>query len=189
MIAQITEKIQSRLTLSGTWAKVYRFVEQITADDGRMVPAEYTSGSNYKAIEFDKYKGVIYTRLNGDIQISESELTSNPCKGSTEFVFPFRSVSIIKKEFSTNGCFADDYFGNKIVSLLNGISLSTVNGIRRTSVKIESIKHGNQTILNDEYSGFETKDFPFQYSYVAVDYSIVIIASLECITDLCEAYA
>lgn len=188
MIHKITESIASKFTISEVWAKVYQFVEPVTSADGKTVPAEYTSKGNYKAIEYDKFKGIIYTRLNGDVRLQESELTSNPCKGATEMTFPMRSVSVIKKEFSPDECFADDYFGNKIVSLINKLSLSSVDGIRRTTVNVESIKHGNQTLVNEEYDGYDKKDFPLQYSYVAVDYSVVVIANLDCLTQLCESY-
>jgi hypothetical protein len=191
MIEQIVNYIAAKYDTAKVWEKVYTFVEQKANADGSVIIATYAGKGQYTPIGYDKFRGIIYTRRNGKIGVSKFERDSGSgCVELKEFTIPFRSVSIIKRQFVSDDCFADNTVAENIIEKLNEKLTGLKTDIQAKSVRmnITGIDDNRASILAEEYSGQDIKDLLYNYSIVAVDFEVNVVANTFCMIKECEQY-
>lgn len=191
MIEQIVNNIAAKYDTAKVWEKVYPFVDQKANADGSVIIATYAGKGQYTPIGYDKFRGIIYTRRNGKIAVSKYDKDSGTgCVEYKEFNIPFRSVSIIKRQFVSDDCFADNTVAENIIEKLNEKFTGLKNDIQAKQVRVNvtSIDDNRSTILSDEYAGQDIKDLLYNYSIVAVDFEVNVVANVFCMVKECEQY-
>lgn len=164
----IYQAIVSKLSPLGYYNKNY-FVEIITRN-GVKEPAQWTN-NEYKAIlDIDKYD-LYFIRLNGNIQVTESDDVA--CDTTLTKVLPLKLVSIVKKkEF---GC--DSFVDFKHVSNIEKYLIGTykIQGFESvyTTLKTSNLDRN----ISNEYTG---KEIDFEYSIVQIDFTLTLVGNVNC---------
>lgn len=192
MLEVIVPYINSKIEALDMFQKLYGLCETLTSD-GKSYPAEYCN-NEYTKVEIDKYKGIVYHRLTGEIsteELPEEETVS--CSPFYSRTFPFRSVFIIKKEFLKNignDAYLESKIGNTLASNIatsNNKQLRIDLGADSVSIELNNIILNRNEIFESEYSGVDNF-FRYEYLYVAIDYSIIITGNVSCIINYnCES--
>jgi len=187
MLEVIVPYINSKIEALNMFQKLHGLCETLTAD-GKSYPAEYCK-NEYKQIEIDKFKGIVYHRLTGEIsteELPEDETVS--CDPFYSRTFPFRSVFIIDKKHLKsigNDAYLESKIGNTIASNLatsNNKQLRIDLGADSVSIELNNIILNRNEIFESEYSGIDNF-FRYEFLYVAIDYSIIVTGSVSCINE------
>jgi hypothetical protein len=192
MLKLIAEHLQGKLLGLSIWEKVHCFVEQVSSPS-LTAPHEYIAKGNYKALAYDKFNGMAYIRKTARVLMDPYEDTRNtrPCETAYNWTYPLRIVSIIKKTSLEDSVYVDDDLALRIIreiSTGNG-SLKTDLAAMTVKVKVSGYETGNRILISEEYPGKEAKDFPYQYSYMAIDLEVLVTSDITCIPNTCETYA
>ena len=191
MIEQIVNHIASKYDTAKVWEKVYPFTEQKANADGSVIIATYAGKGQYTPIGYDKFRGIVYTRRNGKISVSRYDKDSGSgCTELKEFNIPFRTVSIIKRQYVSDDCFADNTVAENIIEKLNEKFTGLKTDIQAKSVRVNitGIDDNRASILAEEYPAQDIKDLLYNYSIVAVDFEVNVIANVFCMIKECERY-
>lgn len=189
MLSEIVEHINTKISTLQLFEKTYGLCETITKD-GKSFPAEYCN-NEYKQIDFDRYKGVVYHRLIGNISTEElDEEQAVSCDPFYQRTFPFRTICVIKK--SQLGIDNDAYLESRLAQDLLVTIGETNNKELRQTLRVDSVVFevinlitDREEIFESEYSGIENF-FRYEYAYIAIDYNIIVSGSFSCSDLICQ---
>jgi hypothetical protein len=191
MLNTIIDTINTRIEGLNLFGQIYGLCSQITRDK-KTFPAQYCNGEYKQVSDFDLHKGIIYHRQTGEIsleEIEEEQIAANdPFYQRT---FPMRVVAVIKKDLL--GIDNDAYSESRVAQDFLSVIARTNNKALRESLRVdsvvfevESITTDREDIFKEEYAGFESNFFKYEYLYIAIDYNILVSGSLSCLEPICQ---
>jgi hypothetical protein len=191
MLNTIIGTINTRIEGLNLFGQIYGLCSQITRDK-KTFPAQYCNGEYKQVSDFDLHKGIIYHRQTGEIsleEIEEEQIAANdPFYQRT---FPMRVVAVIKKDLL--GIDNDAYSESRVAQDFLSVIARTNNKALRESLRVdsvvfevESITTDREDIFKEEYAGFESNFFKYEYLYIAIDYNILVSGSLSCLEPICQ---
>ena len=182
MLEVIIAYINSRIASLGHFQELKSLCELIKKDDVSF-PAEYCTKDEYKQIDFDYSKGLVYHRLTGETTRSEAVGENSGCDTYIVQTYPARTVFSVPKDIlKTDNNFIDIKIAENIVNAItlknNKILTSTLKA-DVVSIKINSFSTDREKIWKEEY---ENIDMAIDYSHVygAIEYYIVIEGTKGC---------
>jgi hypothetical protein len=191
MLNTIIGTINTRIEGLNLFGQIYGLCSQITRDK-KTFPAQYCNGEYKQVSDFDLHKGIVYHRQTGEIsleEIEEEQIAANdPFYQRT---FPMRVVAVIKKDLL--GIDNDAYSESRVAQDFLSVIARTNNKALRESLRVdsvvfevESITTDREDIFKEEYTGFESNFFKYEYLYIAIDYNILVSGSLSCLEPICQ---
>jgi hypothetical protein len=191
MLNTIIDTINTRIEGLNLFGQIYGLCSQITRDK-KTFPAQYCNGEYKQVSDFDLHKGIVYHRQTGEIsleEIEEEQIAANdPFYQRT---FPMRVVAVIKKDLL--GIDNDAYSESRVAQDFLSVIARTNNKALRESLRVdsvvfevESITTDREDIFKEEYTGFESNFFKYEYLYIAIDYNILVSGSLSCLEPICQ---
>lgn len=188
MLEKIIVKLHSKI--ADRFDQFYPLVELIEVSEDKVLPKQYVSDGQYKAINFDNFAGVGYFRIKEPVTIEESE--SPTPKPVHDFKYSLRLVGCIKKSVIGR----DDPYSCDTLCLTLTKDLEAANrfimqevSARRGSVEVTSYQTVASEVVKEEFSGVENfKSVPFDYCLVSLDITVTINTTKECINNNCQSY-
>lgn len=184
MLKEVIENINSILIASGMFEKAYSLCE-IIEKDRLKYPAQWCLGKYEQVSDFDRHKGLLYHRLNGNVSISQSEDQSESCDTFSEKTYPCILVAGVKKDLFKNTK-NDGYIELSVIenieSLISSQNIKSISRLLKAdyvSLEIKESSYNRYDIFKKEYSGIEMK-IPFEYAYISISYNIVVGQKLSC---------
>jgi hypothetical protein len=159
--------------LSSLAFKRFGLCEQLSEGD-KKYPA-FFDGLEYRHVsDYDFTEGLIYHRFRGDITFEEEdEENTVSCGQYYRMTYPIRLVFVKKGRSGLHIPVSKKIKATKELRGLIGIELE---------ISIEAVKTDREELFNEEYEGIEGL-ISFEYEYFAIDYNLVLIASLKCFSD------
>lgn len=185
MLEAIIPYVNGKIEALEMFQKIHGLCELITKD-GKTYPAEYCNNEYKQVSDFDKFKGVVYHRLNGDIvttELDEEETVS--CDPFYSREFPMIGVFVINKKH-LKGIGNDAYLEGKIANAISNTiagrsskALIIELGADNVSIEINNLIIDRNKIFDSEYEGIENF-FRYEFLYVAIEYSIIVTGANSC---------
>lgn len=159
-----------------------RIQEQDRDGEIKVFPAEYCSKDQYKHIDFENHKGLIYWRKNGNISHSEIESEVDD-DGFEQRVFPLKAVLFAPKDYyKTDNNYTEEKFADNVVKSI----VFEANKTLRTSLKaveadfvVTRYNTDRNEIIREEFEGVAPK-IPFDHVIISFDYEITVVGSAAC---------
>ena len=190
MLSSLITYLNTLLDATGLFEKQYGITELVTKND-KTFPGEWCQdkGGYTSVSEIDKYDGVSYWRIDGDIDTEnvESEIRVNSDIIRT---YPLRLVCIVRRNLlgANNTAYAYDKLSASVQKVFKDKQVAVRKEINAKGVTIEfgSVTHSVSTISEEEFAGV---DQPITSDYVAVSMEIEIGIRLtkNCISDFCDS--
>lgn len=186
MIKEILDHIDGKLTYI---EKQYGLAELIDINNDKGPMVYLNSGEYVSVSEFDKYKGVSYWRVTGDIgQDSERD----PYRGGNQVLYnrtyPIRLIVVThRREINTeDNQYTVDRYADKIIGDIGNVSSTIKNSLnlRRCNIFIDSYSWDRNAIIQEEYQKQIALDFKFML--VVFNCSIEVEFTQDCLIDLCD---
>lgn len=186
MISGIISYINTRLETLGYFTKLHTLCEIVTkkSDDGESsFPAEYCTNGEYKSIDIDFHKGILYHRLASNITQDELEEKLGGCDQELQRTFPMRLVFVAPKNaLNQNDNFIDLKILDNIrasITAANVKSIATALKLSNVEIRANEWTYNRDEILSDEYSEIEI-DVPFDSILGRIDYDIILTGAASC---------
>lgn len=188
MLELIIAHINNQLITLNSFQKFLGLCEKITDTKGetKSFPAEYCTKDNYKPIDIDYQKGLVYHRLIGAITNEDSEEDAvSACDVLQTITYPMRLIASVPKtilDLVNDNQFIEDKIAQNIQNALTTVNSSTL----ATSLKADSVMISVTTRNLDRYSVWadEYTNIPmaanFDVIYISVDYEIEITGTNTC---------
>lgn len=182
MLEIIIAYINSRIASLGHFQELKSLCEILKKDDISF-PAEYCTKDEYKQIDFDSYKGLVYHRLTGEVSRSEAAGENSGCETYIVQTYPVRTIFSVPKDIlKTDNNFIDIKIAENVVNaitLKNSKILTANLKADVVSIKIKSYSTDREKIWKEEYEGVE---MVVNYKDIlgAIEYDIVVEGSLSC---------
>lgn len=180
MLKEVVDHINNQLETLNVYDKLHGLCEIIT-DGERTFPAEFCEGQYESAIEFTKYQGLGYHRLDGDITIAQdNENNSSGCGVYSKKTYPMRSVFCVKKRANA---YSDEVLMSDIESVISSQNIKAVAdtlGMEVVSIEVNGAITDRNKLYKDEQDG--DNKVGFEYAYFAVLYDVIIEGDLSCYT-------
>lgn len=178
--------LKDDLMESGYFTTLYEYVEVIE-DGDKSYPQSYIGGGNYvKVYDFD-INGSGYIRKRGDVSSSVVGENLVSCSGSNPMLdlqIPLRLVCAVpKKKLNDNG-FSDDTLAMDLVGYI-GKRQSGVTGAQSVHGQFLGYSTDRNKVWSQEVHGVD-KQVDLNLSFIAIDFNLVIRASLDCIRINCN---
>jgi len=161
-------------------ADVYGLGELVVNDDSEK-PALYTgSGQYHSLVNFDHHNGLMYFRLVSPVTntVSESQVGGEDVFQRT---YNLRVIAYVNKEvYNTDNNYIDDKIAHNIQLAIDNEDdglLSTSLGAQTATIQTVSYETNRRNVSDGESLGF---DIPFNYVFLALDFSVIIIGSQDC---------
>lgn len=191
MMHLIIESLHGKVEDLRIFEKVYPLVEQKEMD-GKTVLGWYTGKGQYEYVtNFDNYNGLGYFRRTNDIDISESAFSGAACVSMLNIKYALRFVCCIRRDQLEDDCAtSDDAFAYMIMQEVGGRSGDLKRSLRATSVDVVPVRISTdrKKILAEELPGNDLTDINYEYSLIAIDFSVVIDINNNCMVIPCENY-
>jgi len=191
MLKQITDRLSA--SIYGIVQKQIPLATQRTTSDGKTFPAIYKGQGQYSEINIDNYAGLCYFRTNGKVQVSEFNELKRPLNDLKRYEYQLRLVVCVQN--STLG--TDNEFTPDSLALTFVKQMQEVNGVLKqdleanfTIIQCKSYDTDAKDILAEEYAGIERlkNSVPYTYSLIAIDLTVDVVISDNCIQLLCKDY-
>lgn len=176
----------SKLSNRGFFNTVICLAERIERE-GKVYPAQYAGGGEYKAINLDSDGSTCYWRKNGDVSISE-EPNSGGIGVQYRTSVPLKFVGFIPKTYAD-----DQYFADNVVSEIIGI-VTTTNSALKSAFKAKSVRlTATKYVTDGRIVGQEEYDnisFEPEYTkaYFSIDFDLVFVTASQCYTEICSDF-
>lgn len=151
-----------------------------------VAPAEYCSDGNYEHIDFDKHKGVVYYRKNGDVSVSKLDESTTPtCDIYESHTFPIKLVLYAPKDiYDTDNAHIDDKLANNVKKAIQTSNDKTLNQTLKSSlasILVTDYTTDRNTVIGTEYqgAGAEVK-VGFDKALISLDLEVKIEGKLSC---------
>jgi hypothetical protein len=188
MIQTIITYINNRIDTLDMFNSLLGLCEIIEKRDDQTnisFPAQYCDSGEYKRVEdYDFVKGVVYHRLNGQVNEDTVESTVG-CETNIRRRYPLRTVAVIRKDSLKNKN-DNNAIDDKIASnLSNVIGNSSVKSLQTAlSAEDVNIDTGNYNtnrydIWNQEHRNI-LMSIDFDYVYLAIEYTVTVEGSRSC---------
>lgn len=186
MIQNVIPYINDQIDLLNHFAELKELCEIIKdkkEDVDITFPAEYCTTGEYKQIDFDFKKGVLYHRLTGDITETETGEKLSGCDQQLERTYPLKLVFVVAKSLLNTD---DKYIDLKVLENIKvNITKANVKSLAQTlrldivEIKPTSWTNNREDIIAEEYSGI---DFQIDYDkiYGRINYNIILTGSRNC---------
>jgi hypothetical protein len=182
MLEVILTYINSRIQSLGHFKELKSLCELVKRDD-IIAPAEYCTKDEYKEIDFDYSKGVVYHRLTDRITITEAAGENSACDVYITQTYPMRAVYCVTKEIlNSDNNFIDIKIAEniaRIIALKNNKALTGVLKADVVSIKIKSYDIDRERVWNEEHEGIDMA-VDYKYTYGAIDYDITVEGTNNC---------
>lgn len=188
MLEVIIPYINSKIEALEMFQKQHGLCEIITVDK-KSYPAEYCNNEYKQVSDFDKFKGVVYHRLNGDVSAKElDEDESVSCDPFYSREFPLVGIFVVNKKH-LKGIGNDAYLEGKIANTIsNRLAVSNNKELRielgadSVLIEIDNIILDRNKIFDSEYKGIDNF-FRYEFLYIAIEYSVIIKGSVSCLKE------
>lgn len=184
MIEQVISELNSRISELNIIEKLYGLCE-IISDGEKTFPAEYCLNEYTQVSDFDKYNGIGYHRLNGDISIQENEDSANGCDQYVIRSYPMKFVCVIPRNTykkNNNDAYVDSKIAENIeskITIRSNKTLIQLLSIDSLRVSPERISLNKLDILRGEYTGIDFQ-VNYKYAYISIDYTIELAGDISC---------
>lgn len=188
MLKQVVEHINELITSSGMIEKAYGLCD-IIEKDGKKFPAEYCLNKYVQVSDFDKYKGLCYHRIDGDVSISQGEDESYGCDVLSSKTYPIILIIGVKKDLflnDKNDAYVELSIIENLESLISSQNNSTLSGDLSAdvvSISLTGASTDKYSIFKREYTGIDFK-IPVEYAYISISYDVLITKKLSCHTQI-----
>jgi hypothetical protein len=158
-------------------------VKEHTAE-GYDYPFYYCSSGEYKPIDFDHSKAVIYMRQEGDMRISELEdEEAEACGYEQERIWPFRVIGWFPKSYyDTDNAYIENKIAENVVKGISFNSIKALNAalkVNSVEIKPSKVTIDRMQVYRDEMDGAEKLPGTDKV-FFAVDIDIRIKGSVSC---------
>lgn len=191
MIANIIESLDAGIECMSLFEKIYPLVEQKESDGKTILAYNKGKGQYEHVTNFDNHNGICYFRQISDVEISKTENPNKACADLLLVKYVLRCVCCIKRDqLPIDCCSSDDEFAWIIAKELTGRggSLKSALGAQKVYILATKISTDRKKILADELPSDKIIDINYNYSLVAIDFSIDIDIQKSCISLLCDSY-
>lgn len=186
MIKDCISYLNAKLQTLGYVNEILCLVEKVERE-GRVYPALYNGGSEYKEINLDSHGGVSYWRKGGDVTIAEQENITLSKNIQYEMNVPLKLVCFIPKTVYANDQYFADNLATEMMSYLttNNSALKVAMKAKKVSVVATSYKTDAREVGSEEYDNinFEAR---YSHAYFSIDFDLKIITNNQCYTDICN---
>lgn len=191
MIEQIVNRLS--LSIEDKTEKTIPLAKQLSNSDGKVFPAIYIGKGQYSEISIDNFAGLSYFRLAGKTQIQEVEQAGRPMNDLYRYQYTLRLVCTVQNSvIGKDDAFSSDALALLLVKNLNECNTKLKQDLSARSAIVTCVSYDTNVkdILSEEYQGIERlkNSLPYNYSLVAIDLSIDIIISSDCINNICKPY-
>jgi hypothetical protein len=178
MIEDIIKYINTKIQNLKIVSKTFGLCELI--GDENKSPAEYCKGEFRSVADFDFFKGLVYHRIIGDVNVvdvEENEWTG--CFAMKEMRIPMRTCVILKRVDNYTDLLVGQTVLNAI-SFTNSKELRLLLGADTVAVESRSIILNKDRLINEEFDGFDIK-IDYEDIFVGVEYDIIITGAATCL--------
>ena len=180
VLLNINEKIGSQ----NLFNKRLDLCEKIERE-GKFFPAYYKGNGEYERIDLDKSGSLSYWRINGEINYSGQESTSNV---GTEYRkdIPLKFIGYLKKEITSDQYFSQDV-ADSIISIVTSSNLEVkkILKVRRVSIVATKTIVDPITVEKGEYE-VKTDSIRYTEAYFLIDFTLSIFTNNQCYKSICN---
>lgn len=183
MISDIITYINSYLD----YAKKYGLVEQYR-DKGSIYPAEYCNSGEYNHIDFDKYKSVLYHRINGNVSRSEALIFG--CEEAITETYPMLAVLYLPKDCDTDNSYSNLNQVNELANDIKNIDLNTLRkqfNLIDLDITINDTNIDSFSVWGSEFDNVNPRrpsaafKLPSTHMLVSLSYSLQLTGTASCL--------
>jgi hypothetical protein len=188
MIETIIEYINNRIETLDSFQELRGLCEIIERENegkSEAFPAEYCRDGEYKRVEdYDLEKGVVYHRLTGKPTEERVESTVG-CETNIRRTYPLRVVAVVSKNIlkkKNNNSYIDDKLASNLSNIISKSSVKTLAvAVQAEDVEVSTNSYNinRYDLWNEEHKNIN-EVIDFEYSYIAVDYSVIVEGSRDC---------
>lgn len=185
MLAEVITRLASSLD-TGLFGRVYPLVRIIhEASEGgiKKYPGIHVSKGQYKHILEDSDGGVLYHRINGDINSLQSDIiqtTSCSRDNIIRLEFPIKQVSFLPRNImQCSDIHADEEIMLWIIDKTYKAELSESE--IEADIKLSRVTFDSVRVLSEEYSNIDMIDINYEWSYISLEWNLTIQTNLNCI--------
>lgn len=185
MIKDCITYLNAKLATLGYFNEVICLAEKVERE-GRVYPALYNGGAEYKEIQLDSYGSVAYWRKAADVTITEQENITLSKNVQYEMNVPLKLVCFIPKTVYANDQYFADTLAIEIMSYLttNNSALKSAMKAKKVSVVAKEYKTDSREVGAQEYDNinFEAR---YTHAYFSIDFDLKIVTNNQCYSDIC----
>ena len=178
--------LKDELMESEYFNRLYEYAEVIE-DGDKSYPQAYIGNGNYvKVYDFD-VNGSGYIRKSGDVSENKTGREIMGCSDSNPEVdlrIPLRLVCAVPKKKLGDNSFSDDTLAMDLSGYINK-KQPAITDVQSVMGNIISYSTDRNRIWHQEVSGVD-KQVNLNLSFVAIDFTLTVRASLDCIRINCN---
>lgn len=191
MMQDIFCSLADTMRSTGYFNKVYDFVEiKHTTTDGSTSRPKYNTGNNgWQDVQNFDVGGMCYFRKSGARRYTEVDRFSNykPACNGVQFYELAMPIRMVVAKLRQDDPFADDDLADDLISAINGTSISIQNAT--VAISFQNTETEGFAVWNQENKGVDFEPATMlRFSYIAIDFTVAVTASLACITSCLNPY-
>lgn len=189
MLKQIIDFLNLRIAALNYCEQLYCLCE-IKGESGTeptKEPLQRGANGEHERVDFDRYNGVGYWRLRGDVTTEDAPTFSSGRKRLTR-TFPLRFVFAVPRDKVS----IDDAYSfqraaqsiEKVVTVQLG-DLQNQLGAGRVTVAVNTEKHDPKAVWDEETDGTKQYEPKYELLYGALDMTVTVTADVACFVSEC----